>query len=143
MFNPSKAQVRQFFCDAWRKHGQRMPLAPLEALAVQWMAQHPEYHADLQAQDAVQADYAVEEGRSNPFLHLSMHVAISEQLSIDQPPGICAAHARLLARSGDAHKAAHEIMECLGQVVWEAQRLGQPLSSEHYLDLLEKRASQY
>jgi len=141
MFNPSKEQVRSFFRDAWCKHGQRMPLTPLETLAVEWAVQHPEYHADLQAADAVQADYAVEGGRSNPFLHLSMHLAITEQLSIDQPPGICAAHARLLARTKDAHEAAHEIMECLGQVVWEAQRLGQPFSSEHYLELLRQRAS--
>jgi len=139
MFNPSKEQVRSFFCDAWRKHGQRVPLTPLEALAVDWAVQHPEYHADLQAADAAQTDYAVEGGRSNPFLHLSMHLAITEQLSIDQPPGICAAHARLLARTGDAHKAAHEIMECLGQVIWESQRLNRPFSNEQYLELLGKR----
>jgi len=141
MFNPSKAQVRQFFCDVWRKHCEHAPLNPLEALAVDWVVQHPEYHGDLQAGEAAQADYSVAGGRSNPFLHLSMHLAITEQLSIDQPPGIGAAHARLLARTGDAHSAAHEIMECLGQVIWESQRLNRPFSSEHYLELLHQRAS--
>lgn len=141
MFNPSKEQVRLFFTEAWRKHRQREPLTPLEAQAVDWMVEHPEYHADLEDPQAGQADYAVEGGRTNPFLHLSMHLAITEQLSIDQPPGIRAAHERLLRRTGSAHDAAHEIMECLGQVVWEAQRLGQPFSSEHYLDLLNRRAT--
>ena len=141
MFNPSKEQVRQFFTEAWHKHRHKQVLTPLEVQAVDWMLQHPEYHADLENPDAAQAEYAVEGGRTNPFLHLSMHLAITEQLSIDQPPGIRAAHERLLQRVANPHEAAHEIMECLGQVVWEAQRLGQPFSSEHYLDLLNRRAT--
>lgn len=142
MFNPSKEQVRLFFCDAWRKHRQHLPLTPLETQAVDWISEHPEYHDDLQAPDATEAEYAVEGGRTNPFLHLSMHLAITEQLSIDQPPGIRAAYEQLLRRTGNPHDATHEIMECLGQVVWEAQRLGKPFSSEHYLDLLNRRATQ-
>ncbi len=141
MFNPSKEQVRLFFTEAWGKHRQGAPLTPLEAQAVDWIVQHPEYHADLEDPDAAQTDYSVEAGRSNPFLHLSMHLAITEQLSIDQPPGIRAAYERLLKRTGNPHDATHEIMECLGQVVWEAQRLGKPFSSEHYLDLLNRRAT--
>lgn len=141
MFNPSKEQVRLFFTDAWRKHRQHELLTPLEVQAVDWMLEHPEYHEDLEDPAAAQAEYAVEGGRTNPFLHLSMHLAITEQLSIDQPPGIRAAHDKLLRRTGSPHEAAHEIMECLGQVVWEAQRLGQPFSSEHYLDLLNRRAT--
>jgi hypothetical protein len=141
MFSPSKEQVREFFAGAWRKHLLGQPLTPIETQAAHWMAQHPEYHADLESPDAVDADYAVEAGRTNPFLHLSMHLAITEQLSIDQPPGIRAAHERLLRRHGNPHDAAHEIMECLGQVVWEAQRLGKPFSSEQYLELLNRKAA--
>lgn len=129
MFNPSREQVRQFFTETWRKHKSGEILSPLEAMALDWVLQHPEYHADLEDPQALEADYSVEQGRTNPFLHLSMHLAISEQLSIDQPPGIKAAHQQLLA-TRDAHEAAHEIMECLGQVVWEAQRLGKPFDNE-------------
>ncbi|OWT56805.1 DUF1841 family protein [Candidimonas nitroreducens] len=140
MFNPSREQVRQFFTETWRKHKSGAILTPLEAMALDWILQHPEYHADLESPQALEADYSVEQGRTNPFLHLSMHLAISEQLSIDQPPGIKAAHQQLLA-TRDAHEAAHEIMECLGQVVWEAQRLGKPFDNEAYVALILQRAT--
>lgn len=140
MFNPSREQVRQFFTEAWRKHRSRGILTPLESIAVQWVEQHPEYHGDLENPEIASVDYTVEQGRTNPFLHLSMHLAIAEQLQIDQPPGIRAAHQQLLA-THDPHEAAHEIMECLGEVVWEAQRLGTPFSNEGYLDLIKRRIS--
>ncbi|HEY9278961.1 MAG TPA: DUF1841 family protein [Eoetvoesiella sp.] len=138
MFNPSREQVRQFFTEAWHKHKTAGVLTPLEAMAVDWVRQHPEYHADLESPDAIAADYSVEAGKTNPFLHLSMHLAIAEQLSIDQPPGIKAAYQQLLA-THEAHEAAHELIECLGEVVWEAQRLGTPFSSDTYLDLIKRR----
>lgn len=140
MFNPSRDQVRQFFIEAWRKHRAGEVQTPLEAMAVEWMAEHPEYHQDLESEEALAADYSVEQGRTNPFLHLSMHLAIEEQLSIDHPRGIRAAFERMASRS-DRHHAIHEIMECLGQVVWESQRLGTPLDSDTYIELIRQRAS--
>jgi len=140
MFNPSREQVREFFTEAWRKYRHSEILTPLETLAAEWMVQHPEYHADLENPDAANVDYTVEQGRTNPFLHLSMHLAISEQLQVDHPPGIRNAYQQLLA-THDPHQAAHEIMECLGEVVWEAQRLGTPFSNEGYLDLIRRRIS--
>ena len=137
MFNPTREQVRQFFTEAWRKHQAKGVLTPLESIAVDWAVQHPEYHADLENPDALEAEYPVEQGRTNPFLHLSMHLAIAEQLSIDQPPGIRAAYQQLLA-THDEHQASHIIMESLGQVVWEAQRLGKPLDNDAYLDLIRR-----
>ncbi|MGZ8255347.1 MAG: DUF1841 family protein [Burkholderiaceae bacterium] len=146
MFNPSKEDVRRFFCDAWMRDRQGSVLTPLEAMAVDWIRHHPEYHDELlNAAAALVRDYSVEEGRTNPFLHLSMHLAIAEQLSVDQPPGIRAAHHKLVERLGDEHDAAHAVMDCLGEVVWAAQRAGSPLPpaemSARYLDCLERRAS--
>ena len=139
MFNPSREQVREFFVETWRKHRANELLTPLESMALDWVLEHPEYHADLESPEAGVAEYPVEQGRTNPFLHLSMHLAIAEQLSIDHPRGIRAAYQKLVNRS-DAHHAAHEIMECLGQVVWEAQRLGTPLDSDAYIELIRQRA---
>jgi hypothetical protein len=146
MFNPSKDDVRRFFCEAWRKQHAGEILTPLEAVAVEWMQRHPEYHADLADADAaIEREYRVEDGHANPFLHLSMHLAIAEQLSIDQPPGIRAAVSRLLSRLGDEHAAMHEVMECLGETVWAAQRSTEPVSAEQmsarYLECLERRAA--
>jgi hypothetical protein len=140
MFDPSRDQVRTFFIETWQKHQANGVLTPLQTIAAGLIEWHPEYFADLNDPDALQRDYAVESGRTNPFLHLSMHLAIAEQISIDHPPGIRAVHAKLAAKYGE-HDAIHEIMECLGQVVWESQRLGQPLNNETYLDLLERRAT--
>ena len=146
MFNPSQEDVRRFFCDAWTKHRQGSVLTPLEAIAVDWIEQHPEYHGELADSDAaVTRNYSIEDGRTNPFLHLSMHLAIAEQLSVDQPPGIREAYRKLVQRRGDQHAAAHAVMDCLGEIVWSAQRSGSPVPpaemSVRYLDCLARKAS--
>jgi hypothetical protein len=142
MFSPTTEEVRGFFRETWRKHLERQVLTPLETLALDWVLEHPEYHQALA--DATHTEYRVEDGRTNPFLHLSMHLAIAEQLSIDQPPGIRAAYKRLVQRHGDAHAAAHDVMECLGEIVWTAQRAGSALPPDEmtaqYLDCLARRA---
>lgn len=142
MFAPSQFDVRRFFCDTLRKHRDGVPLSPMETLAAQWIAEHPEYHADLADADAaVAAAYAVEDGRTNPFLHLSMHLTISEQCSIDQPRGVRQAVELLAARRGSLHDAHHEVMECLGQMVWASQRSGLPPDGLAYLDCVRARAT--
>ncbi len=146
MFTPTKQEVRRFFRETWHKHRAGHVLTPIEAMALDWIIEHPEYHNELANSGAEDAEYRVEDGRTNPFLHLSMHLAIAEQLSIDQPPGIRAAYERLVRRRGDAHAAAHEVMECLGEIVWTAQRAGQALPPEEmsarYLDCLARRAGE-
>jgi hypothetical protein len=142
MFNPSQLDVRRFFCEAWRKECEGMPLTPMETLAVQWIAEHPEYHADLTDVDAaLAAVYSVEDGRTNPFLHLSMHLTISEQCSIDQPRGVKQAVELLAAKRGSLHDAHHEAMECLGEMVWASQRSGLPPDGHAYLDCVRRRAT--
>lgn len=142
MFQPSQHDVRRFFCDAWRKHRAGEPLTPMDTLAAQWAAEHPEYHADLDdAEAAVAASYSVEEGRTNPFLHLAMHLSISEQCSIDQPRGIRQAVELLAARRNSLHDAHHEVMECLGQMIWESQRSGRPPDGLAYLEAVRQRAT--
>ncbi|MBS0444799.1 MAG: DUF1841 family protein [Proteobacteria bacterium] len=142
MFAPSQNDVRRFFCDAHRKIRERAPLTPLEAMAADWLAEHPEYDADLADVDAALAKvYDVEAGRTNPFLHLSMHLTISEQLGIDQPRGIKQACELLAARLGSMHAAQHEVMECLGEMIWASQRSGRPPDGERYLDCVRRRAT--
>ncbi|WP_375184363.1 DUF1841 family protein [Aquabacterium sp.] len=142
MFAPSQEQVRRFFCEAWQKHRAGQPLTPLEAQAADWIAEHPEYHGDLADVDvAVAAQYSVEEGRTNPFLHLSMHLSLIEQVSIDQPRGIKQAVELLAARRGSLHAAHHEAMEALGEMVWAAQRSGQPFDGQAYIDRVRMAAT--
>ena len=142
MFSPSQNDVRLFFCDAYRKQFEGSPLTPLEAVAADWIVEHPEYQQDLaDADSALTAVYDVDSGRTNPFLHLSMHLSITEQVSIDQPVGIKQAFELLAARRGSAHDAQHEVMECLGEMIWQSQRSGLPPDGERYIDCVRKRAT--
>lgn len=144
MFSPSQADVRRFFCSVHTKRLGQQPMEAIETLAGQWIAEHPEYHAELSDVDAALA--RLEEPGSaaaeNPFLHLSMHLSISEQCSIDQPPGIRQAVELLAARRGDLHAAHHEVMECLGTMLWESQRAGRPPDGQAYIDQVRRRATQ-
>ena len=142
MYAPSQQDVRRFFCEVWRRHREGLPLDPMQTHAAQWIAEHPEYDADLRdVQAALDAAYTVEEGRTNPFLHLSMHLSLAEQVSIDQPRGIRQAFERLSGRLGSSHEAHHRMMECLGEMVWESQRSGRPPDGLRYLACVQRLAS--
>jgi len=140
MFNPSKDEVRQFFLSAWQRRRDGGVLTPIELIAADWMELHPEYHAELSDPQSASRDYAVEQGRTNPFLHLSMHLSIAEQVSIDQPPGIRQAFDLLRSTLGE-HEAHHAIMDCLGEMLWTAQRSGLPPDGAAYVDCVQRRAT--
>jgi hypothetical protein len=142
MFNPSQADVRRFFCAVHAKARDAAPMDALETLAGQWLQEHPEYLADVQdAEAAVARQYDGSDGRTNPFLHLSMHLSISEQCSIDQPRGIRQAVELLAARRNSLHDAHHEAMECLGQMLWESQRSGRAPDGAAYVACVQRRAT--
>ncbi len=142
MFQPSQNDVRRFFCATYRRQRSGEPLTPMDTLAAGWVEQHPEYHVDLADEEAsLAAVYTVDEGRTNPFLHLSMHLSIEEQCSIDQPQGIRQAVALLAARRGSLHDAHHEVMECLGEMIWTSQRSGLPPDGLAYLQAVRRRAT--
>ena len=142
MFTPSQADVRRFFFSVYAKAVANAPLEALETIASQWMAEHPEYHADFaDVELALEKMYDVEGGKTNPFLHLSMHLSISEQCSIDQPRGIRQAVELLTARRDSLHAAHHEVMDCLGQMVWESQRSGVAPDGAVYIACVQRRAT--
>jgi hypothetical protein len=140
MFNPSRDEARRFLIGAWAKFRAHEPLSGLEQVASQLIALHPEYHAILEAPDRnLDRDWGPEGGEANPFLHLSLHLAVAEQLAIDQPPGIRAEFERIRSARGDEHAALHALLECLGEVVWTAQRHGSPPDASIYLACLERQ----
>jgi hypothetical protein len=142
MFQPSQADVRKFFCAVYAKWHSAQPMDALETLASQWVAEHPEYHADFADEAAaLEKMYDVEDGKTNPFLHLSMHLSVSEQCSIDQPRGIRQAVELLAARRDSLHDAHHETMEALGKMIWESQRSGRPPDGQAYIDAVQRCAT--
>jgi Domain of unknown function (DUF1841) len=139
MYAPSRDEARRFLVDAWGKYRASQPLTALEQIAVTIIARHPEYHALLEDSERhVERDFSPEEGTTNPFLHLALHLAVAEQLAIDQPPGIRAHFERLAAVHGDEHAALHAIADCLAETVWQAQRAGSAPDPDIYRDCLSR-----
>jgi hypothetical protein len=139
MFNPSREQVRQFFFDTWQRYRSGAPVQGLQTVAIDVILAHPEYHALLEAPEKhADREWSPEQGETNPFLHMSLHLALEEQRSIDQPPGVRATLDQLEARLGDRHAALHVALDCLGETVWRAQRDGAAPDQEAYLDCLRR-----
>lgn len=142
MFNPSRDEVRRFFSGVWQRYREAQPLHGIEALALDVILKHPEYHAVLeQSERHMTRDWFPEAGETNPFLHMSMHLALAEQLSIDQPAGIRAQYQRLSAAHDELHDAEHAVIECLAEMLWQAQRNGVAPDASVYLACLENRQS--
>ncbi len=144
LMQPSQTDVRRYFCATYAKWRASQPLDAMETLIAGWMDEHPEYHADFADVDAAIASMHQpdEAGSTNPFLHLSMHLTISEQCSIDQPRGIRQSVELLAARRGDLHDAHHAVMDCLGRMLWESQRAGRPPDGQSYIDCVQRKATQ-
>ena len=138
IFDPSRDQVRDMFFEAWRKYRAGEPLVGIETIALDVILGHAEYHALLSDPERTRTRDYLDEG--NPFLHMSPHVALEEQPSIDQPPGIAGRFHALVQRLGERHKALHEAIECLAETMWRAQRDKLPPDADAYLECLTRRA---
>ncbi len=143
IFAPSREQARQFLFDTWRKYRAGDALQGLERAALEALLLHPEYHPMLeQPQRYLDRDWLPQSGEVNPFLHLSLHLTVQEQLSIDQPRGIRQCFERLRGRLGSEHDALHAAVECLGETLWRAQRDGSSVDSAGYLECFKRRLEQ-
>jgi len=136
-----RADLRRMYLDAWRKHCEKLPMEPLEFEIAQVIEQHPEYHSALQIlDDPLDRDYRPEDGQSNPFLHMGLHLALREQVSTDRPAGIRDVHQRLSKQLRNVHAAEHRMIECLGEALWNSQRSGRPPDESAYLQALQRLA---
>jgi hypothetical protein len=139
MFSDDRNQLRQVFFEAWRKHSAGEPMEPLETVVSQVIRQHPEYHGLLsQPEQGLDRDFLPEDGQSNPFLHMAMHLTLIEQVSTDRPVGISQLYQRLCKRKGEVHEAEHQLMECLGRILWEAQTANRMPDESDYLDCIKR-----
>jgi hypothetical protein len=140
MYSSNRTDTRQPFFDAWQKMQDGLPMTALETIIADVIRLHPEYHGLLaDGGRSLDKDWLPEGGETNPFLHMGMHIAIREQLSIDRPAGIKAAHGLLLAHTGDAHAAEHLMLECLGEILWRAQRENRLPDEQAYLACIKAR----
>jgi len=136
----TRDELRRTYSEAWRKHVAGSPLTPLEAMIADVIGLHPEYQPVIHdAEVALAFEPNAAPAAENPFLHMGLHMAVREQVSIDRPPGVRDLHRRLQGRYGDVHDAEHILMEALAQTLWEAQRAGRPPDEGHYLVLARDR----
>ncbi len=137
IFGQNRDELRRMYADAWNKRREGQPLSPLESQIADVIEQHPEYHKAL-ADDALDRDFSPEQGETNPFLHMGLHLGIREQVATDRPAGIRSIHGTLAARTGDVHTAEHAMIECLAETLWQAQRDNAPPDEQQYLERLRR-----
>ncbi len=137
IFGDDRRALREMYREAWRKQREGHPLSPLEAQIAAVIEWHPEYHSDIGTED-LERDYAPEGGRSNPFLHMGLHLGLREQIATDRPAGIASIHRQISSKSGDPHEAEHRMIECLAEALWEAQSQGTAPDERRYLEQLRR-----
>jgi len=138
LFTQDRTRMREMFFSAWSKHLKREALEPMEQQIVTLLEEHPEYHQLVENPDAIDKDFTPEHGTLNPFLHLSLHLALREQVGTDRPTGIATLTRSLLLKHGDGHTVEHLMIECLGEFLWDAQRQGREPDELAYLERLKQ-----
>lgn len=139
LFTQDRTRTRQLFRSAWQKFVNEDTLEPLEKQIVDLLKDHPEYHPLLTASaDLLDHDFTAEDGSENPFLHLSLHLALREQVGTDRPAGIASITRSLLLKHGDGHTVEHLMIERLGLFLWEAQRQSRAPDEQAYLQSLRE-----
>jgi len=138
MFGQNRQQLRQMYHDVWQKSQAGESMSALESMVAQVISEHPEYHQIFNSEASLQQEYFVEDGDTNPFLHMGLHISLHEQISTDRPAGIRQTYQQLQAKFANAHETEHQMMECLTESLWLAQRNNQPPSESDYLTALKK-----
>lgn len=138
LFTQDRTRMREMFFNAWSKHLNKEHLEPMEKQVVTLLEEHPEYHQLVENRNAIDADFTAEHGTLNPFLHLSLHLALREQVGTDRPKGIATLTRSLLIKHGDGHAVEHLMIECLGEFLWDAQRAGREPNELAYLEKLKE-----
>ena len=139
IFGSDRNELRRMYIDAWRKKCAGEVMSPLEAQIAAVIEEHPEYQPALD-DDRLDDDYAPEGGRTNPFLHMGLHLAIREQVATDRPAGVAAAFEGIRAKTGDRHAAEHRALDCLAEALWSAQAGNTPPDEQAYLAQLRRLA---
>lgn len=129
--------MRQFYCDSWNKAKQNKPLEAVEKQVVSVIQEHPEYHPLIENPDKAKSrDYLPEMNETNPFLHMSMHLGIREQVGMDRPAGIGALLKSIAMKEGE-HEAEHKVMGCLAEAIMKAQAEQTEPDDIAYLDCIK------
>ena len=136
MLGQDRDSLRRAYAEAWQRRLDGLPLDLQQQRIADVLALHPEYQAFVLSPDALAQEFDGSDGRTNPYLHMGLHLAVREQIATRLPPEAVQAHARLAKRLGDAHAAEHRLIECLAQALWQGQRAGREPDMDAYREVL-------
>lgn len=136
MLNLNRNELRQYFFNSWNKFQAKLPLESMEQQVVDVILLHPEYHFIFASPEKyIDHDFFPELDEPNPFLHLSLHLSIREQVTTNRPAGIRALFDNLSLKKAK-HELEHDFMTCLAETLWLAQKNGQMPDETAYLENL-------
>lgn len=135
LYGENRQDHRQIFFEVWRKQQNHEPLDPLEKKILSILIQHPEYHFIFaNPEKFIDTEYFPELGETNPYLHLSLHLTVLEQIQTNQPLGITALYQQTVAYFQDVHEAEHCIMDSLAKSLYELMRENKPFDEKAYFE---------
>ena len=134
MFYQDRKKQREFLANSWQKYTRNKPLEPLEKQLASIIEIHPEYHHLI---NDVNSEYSPEQGEINPFLHINLHLALKDQLSINQPIGINQIYQDLIKKYKDSHEVEHLMMECIAEMIYISQKNNTEIDEDAYLNRLK------
>lgn len=141
LFSQDRSELRRFYLEVWRKVRAGLPLAPMEQMVAEVVSEHPEYQPLLEdGEQILGREYRAEQGETNPFLHMALHIALREQATTDRPSGINRIHSALSRHFGGRIEAEHRMMDCLAEALWSAQRYNALPDETAYMACLESLA---
>lgn len=141
IFGSDRNELRQMYVDAWRKYCASEPMSPLESQIARVIEDHPEYQPAM-TEETLDETYTPEGGKTNPYLHMGLHLALREQIATNRPAGIAKAFESLQARAGDRHAAEHQALDCLAEALWAAQNNNTAPDEQAYLESLKRLVGQ-
>ncbi|MDC0239719.1 DUF1841 family protein [Candidatus Thioglobus sp.] len=130
MFSQDRKKQREFLAESWQKYTNNKPLEPLEEQLVSIIEIHPEYHDFI---GNIESEYFPDQGEVNPFLHINLHLALREQISINQPKGVREVHQKLINHYKDSHEVEHLMMECIAEMIYISQKNNTTMDQVSYL----------
>lgn len=138
MYTNNRDTYRQTFANTWQKHLKGTTLDAVESELLAVILLHPEYHSLFDSAQKEKQEFIPEE---NPYIHMSLHMAIREQIRMDKPLGTKEIYNNLQKIKQNPHEVEHIMMTVMAKLLWESQQSGVMPNDDTYLCKLREHAS--
>lgn len=131
---------RQRMYEIWQqaKTGNLESLSEEAQLIGKLMLEHEEYHNHFEFADALE-DYQFDpENSVNPFLHITIHVVVENQLKLKEPIEAYQFYNSMRKKKVSHHETIHLIGNILGPLLFQVLKRNEPFDNNLYKRLLKK-----